>query len=120
MIATIKRPRIEMRGDIPEKFLEITRKFFGADDVAVIEETDDELIEAKDSDWYKRQVAKRSPAQNLKNFRKIRGLTQAGLAKKVGALPHHISEMESGKRGISKDFALRFSKVLEISVEHFI
>lgn len=83
-------------------------------------ETDDELIAARDSDWHKRQVAKRSPAQNLKNLRKIRGLTQAELAKKVGALPHHISEMESGKRGISKDFALRFSNVFEISVEHFI
>jgi len=120
MIATIKRPRIEMRGDIPEKFLEITRKFFGADDVSVVAEKDDEIVEAKDSAWYKRQMAKRTPAEDLKNLRKIRGLTQAELAKKVGALPHHISEMESGKRGISKEYALKFSKILEISVEHFI
>jgi hypothetical protein len=49
MIATIKRPGIEVRGNIPEAFLEVTRKFFGADDVEIVDETDDELVSITDT-----------------------------------------------------------------------
>jgi plasmid maintenance system antidote protein VapI len=42
------------------------------------------------------------------------------LAEKLGGVPHHISEMETGRRAISKAIALKLSEVLEVSPERFI
>jgi DNA-binding XRE family transcriptional regulator len=120
MIATIKRPGIEMRGNIPEAFLEVTRKFFGADDVEIVDETDDELVSITDTAWYTKRKADHNPGRNLKNYRGIHGFTQAILAGKLGVLTHHISEMESGKRAISKAMALKLSEVFDVSPERFI
>jgi DNA-binding XRE family transcriptional regulator len=120
MIATIKQPSFEMRGNIPEAFLEVTRNFFGADDVEVVDEKDDELVSITDTKWYKKRKAERDPGRNLKNYRGIHGYTQALLAEKLGILTHHISEMETGKRAISKAMALKLSEVFEVSPDRFI
>lgn len=120
MIATIKQPGFEMRGNIPEAFIDVTREFFGADDVEVIIERDDELVDITDTAWYKKRTAERNPGRNLKNYRGIHGYTQAILAEKLGVFTHHISEMESGKRAISKAMALKLSEVFGVSPERFI
>ena len=48
------------------------------------------------------------------------GLTQAKLAEKLGVLPHHISEMEYGKRPISKKMAHKLAEVLEVNYKVFL
>jgi DNA-binding XRE family transcriptional regulator len=120
MIATIKRPGFEMRGDIPPAFLEVARKYFGKNLVEVVEEAEDRLIDITDTDWYKERKAKREPGHTLRLYRTMHKFTQSVLAKMVGALPHHISEMESGKRAISKAMALRFAEIFEVSPDRFI
>ena len=120
MIATIKRPGFEMRGNIPEAFIDVAREFFGADDVEVVIEKDDELVDITDTKWYKRRKAEHNPGRNLKNYRRIHGYTQAILAEKLGILTHHISEMETGKRAISKAMVLKLSEVFGASPERFI
>ena len=40
------------------------------------------------------------PGDVLKGARDREGLTQTALAEKIGVKPHHISEMENGKRSI--------------------
>jgi len=120
MIATIKRPGFEMRGNIPQAFIDIARDFFGSGDVEVIMEKDDELVDITDTKWYKKRKAERNPGRNLKNYRSIHGYTQAILAEKLGVFTHHISEMERGKRAISKIMALKLSEVFAVSPERFI
>lgn len=48
----------------------------------------------------------------LRGLRVREDLTQAALAAKAGLKPHHISEMENGKRPIGKDVARRLAAVL--------
>jgi plasmid maintenance system antidote protein VapI len=38
----------------------------------------------------------------------------------IGVKPHHISEMEKGKRPIGKEMALRLSKALNIGPKVFL
>ncbi len=45
------------------------------------------------------------PATVLRGLRYREGFTQAKLAKKLGIHQHHLSEMENGKRAISKAMA---------------
>lgn len=47
-------------------------------------------------------------------------LTQKQLAKKIGVLPHHISEMEYGKRPISKKMAHKLAKALDVNYKVFL
>jgi transcriptional regulator with XRE-family HTH domain len=47
-------------------------------------------------------------------------MTQKELADAVGALPHHISEMEHGKRSIGKELAHKLAKILSMSYRMFL
>ncbi|MFZ0566083.1 MAG: helix-turn-helix transcriptional regulator [Chlamydiales bacterium] len=48
------------------------------------------------------------------------GLTQKELAKKIGVLPHHISEMEHGKRPIGKKMAQKLGRVFNVDYRTFL
>lgn len=52
------------------------------------------------------------PGRVLRGFRSREDMTQAALAEKAGLKPHHISEMENGKRSIGKDVAKRLADAL--------
>lgn len=51
----------------------------------------------------------------LRGLRTREDLTQVQLAEKLGLRPHHISEMEHGKRVIGKAMAKRLAKALNAS-----
>lgn len=53
-----------------------------------------------------------NPGRRLRGLRVRENITQKELAAQMGIKPHHISEMESGKRSISKDMAKRLVGVL--------
>ena len=55
------------------------------------------------------------PGKILKGLRTREDLTQAQFADKVGVRPHHVSEMEHGKRVIGKAMAKKFASVLNTS-----
>lgn len=48
------------------------------------------------------------------------GLTQKELAELVKAKPHHISEMEHGKRTIGKEMAKRLASVFKVDYRVFL
>lgn len=48
------------------------------------------------------------------------GLTQKELAELVGIKPHHVSEMENGKRTIGKEMAKRLAAVLKVDYRVFL
>jgi DNA-binding XRE family transcriptional regulator len=120
MIAVIKHPSFEMRGDVPDDFIELARKNYGAKAIKIFSEKDDELVSIVDTKWYKNRKKNHNPSRNLKNYRTIHELTQAALAEKLGILTHHVSEMENGKRSISKAMALKLSEIFEVSPDRFI
>lgn len=48
------------------------------------------------------------------------GLTQKELAQKIGVLPHHISEMEHGKRPIGKKMAQKLGQIFNVDYRIFL
>ena len=52
------------------------------------------------------------PGKILKGLRTRENLTQAQLSEKIGLRPHHISEMEHGKRVIGKAMAKKLAEAL--------
>lgn len=78
----------------------------------------------KSSSW--REVAK----DNIRKFTEaglaVRGarlkeeMTQQQLADAIGVRPHHISEMENGRRTIGKEMAHRLAKALNVNYKVFL
>lgn len=56
----------------------------------------------------------------LRGGRHKAGLTQKALADQIGVKPHHISEIEHGKRVIGKNMAHNLAKALEIDYRLFL
>ncbi|MCG6154016.1 MULTISPECIES: helix-turn-helix domain-containing protein [Leptospira] len=81
---------------------------------------EEDTLEVKKTKWYKEIKNQITPGDNLKIYRLNKGFSQGKLAKLLGILPSNISEMERGKRGISKDIAKKLSVILETRVEKFI
>jgi transcriptional regulator with XRE-family HTH domain len=53
-------------------------------------------------------------AAELHKFRKVLGLTQAGLAKAVGVTPNAIALAERGERGIGEPLARLVKMLLQV------
>jgi len=73
-----------------------------------------------------REVAKGNIKKYTESGLALRGarfkaeLTQRELAVAIGVLPHHISEMEHGKRTIGKEMAHRLAKALDVNYKVFL
>ena len=108
--------RIE--GAIPSWLLRELRKRYGRK--IQIADKDEESIDIRESAWFKRTTV--SPAEALRLLRQNRGLSQDTLARRLGRTVRktHISDMELGRRGISKGLAKKLAAVLGTSVAHFI
>ena len=55
------------------------------------------------------------PAKLLRGLRGKEELSQAEFADRIGVSQHHVSEMENGKRPISKAMAKRIGKAFGVS-----
>ena len=61
-----------------------------------------------------------TPASNLAFYRKLMKMTQEKLAEKLGTRKQVISDMEHGRRAISKATAKELSKIFSVSTDRFI
>jgi DNA-binding XRE family transcriptional regulator len=107
---------------IPNSILFLLKNEYGSD-LKIVKKRKtkrEESIIADTSDWFKNIKAIIKPSDNLKIYRTNLKLSQGKLAKIIGVLPTHISEMERGKRGISKAVAKKLAKIFEVSIEKFI
>ena len=74
-----------------------------------------------ETDWYREIKLKMTPGDNLRIYRKNRGLTQAKLGEMLGdVLRQHISNMERGVRSISLRMARKLAALFKVSPEKFI
>jgi addiction module HigA family antidote len=60
------------------------------------------------------------PGEFLKEEIEERDLLKKDLAKALGILPHHLSEIFAGKRNISAALAVRLEKFLGISAHYWL
>jgi DNA-binding XRE family transcriptional regulator len=89
--------------------------------VDVIAASDDELIDAKKSQWYKELSSKKDPGLNIKIYRELHHFTQEELGRRMGTVSRQsISNMEKGRRPISKASAKKLAMIFNVSVEKFI
>ena len=122
MQVAVKTPRIElkMKGDIPERVILFLEEEYG---VSLRQTTDDgeEVVNAFETDWYKRTMAAMTPGKALRIYRENAGLTQAALGERMGGIPRqHISNMENGKRPIGKENAKRLAAALHVDYRVFL
>ena len=121
MIAVIRKPSIEIKGDIPIAFLEVMRSYFGPDIVAIKPENDIDTAQLNNTEWYHACQKKHAPATNMRFFRELHQMSQEELGKKLGNVHYqYISAMERGRRPISKKTALKLAEIFSVSVGYFI
>ena len=122
MLAVVKTPhiKIEIKGKISKRLLNVLKEEYGSD-VKLVPDEEDENIDIFESDWYKEINGKLTPGKNMRIYRLNRGMTQKALGDLLGGIPRqHISNMEKGIRPISKKMAMKLSSIFKISVEKFI
>lgn len=97
------------------------RCFAGIDThVAMVRVERDDMVNAMDMEWFKELESEDTPGKNLRFYRKLIGMTQPELAKKLGTSKQFISDMENGRKPISKKTAKELAAVFDVSVARFV
>jgi DNA-binding XRE family transcriptional regulator len=124
MLAVVKKPHtenllFEVKGDIPEKLLQYLQDNF-RDNIEILND-DEEMINIFSSDWFQNINGATTSGDIVKIYRENLNLTQEQLGKKLGKFTRqNISDIELGRRGISKEVAKRLSIFFNVSIERFI
>ncbi len=122
MQAHVKTPhiKIDIKGEIPAKLLSVLREVYGKK-VKLVKDSDDELVDVFETDWFKDTDSKMFPGKNMRIYRELYKMTQEELGEKLGGISRqNISHMERGTRAISKQNAKELSKIFKVSVDRFI
>ena len=121
MQAVVKRPRtkkilFEVKGNIPSNMLRYLKHNYG-NTLEIIDEKKDEYVDIFESNWYKERKSKMTPGKVLRIYRENANLTQNELGERIGITSRqYISDLENGRRGISKELAKKISTVLKIQI----
>ena len=121
MLAVVKTPHIEItiNGTVDNPLRLFLKKQYGSKFKIINEKN--ELTDTTKSDWYKQIKLTSTPGKKIRIYRLNHNMTQEALGKALGKFKrHHISEMESGKRGISKETAIKLSKLFKKPIENFL
>lgn len=120
MLVVVNQPPINnftIQGTICDKDLLFLKKHFGQ---SMVIEDADAPVDFHDAEWFKEVESGITPASNLAFYRKLMKMTQAQLGGKLGVGKQVISDMEHGRRAISKKMAKALSDIFNVSVERFI
>ena len=123
MLVVVNQPLIndfKIEGTLSYTFLENLRKEFGDSMKIVHQSEDEEWVDVTDLDWYKEELEKETPGSNLAFYRKLVKMTQKDLAEKLGVSKQAVSDMENGRRAISKATAKKLAEIFDVSVARFI
>ena len=119
MLVAVRKPPIEFNitGTIPKSLISGLVREYGADNVRV--ESDD-YVNAMEMEWFKNLECEDTPGKNMRFYRKLAGMTQQVLAERLGATKQFVSDMENGRKPISKATAKKLAKIFDVSVARFI
>jgi DNA-binding XRE family transcriptional regulator len=114
------RVYIQIRGDIPGAVLQALRDEYGRSVILRCEGLEP-WTNILDAPLYARKPLTMYPGAYLRFFRRDNGLSQSELGSKLGGVSRqNISNMEYGRRPISRRMALRLAGVFEVSADKFI
>jgi DNA-binding XRE family transcriptional regulator len=121
MLAIAKTPHIDLRieGDISEGMVYLLKREYGKA-LKLKPDPDDELVDWFETDLAKRLAAEAKPGDGVWVYRTNRRWTQAQLGAKLGVSAAFVSDMEHGRRAISKVMAKKLAKLFDVSVAHFV
>ncbi len=123
MLAVVKmrhtdQTLFEIKGDIPQEDLDYLQKKYG-ENLKI--QGDDEYERITETEWFTEIQKQITPGDCIKIYRENLGWSQSELGEKIGGLSiQKISDLENGRRGISKAIAKKLSKVFNLPVERFI
>ena len=80
----------------------------------------DDYLNAMEMEWFKNLECGDTPGKNMRFYRKLAGMTQLVLAGRLGATKQFVSDMENGRKPISKATAKKLAKIFDVSVARFI
>lgn len=124
MLAVVKKHRtkntlFEIKGNIPSEIMNYLKRKYGQD-MKIVEEGED-LVNIFDTNWYKEINTATTPGETLRIYRENLGLSQTALGKKLGKFTRQkISDLENGKRNISKEVAKKLSHLFRVPIDRFI
>ncbi len=121
MQAAVKTRRTEFRlaGDIPGWLVrELKRRYPSA--LTLGGQDDAPTVDVRETEWFK--TLEVLPGEALRTYRSNRGMTQEDLARLLGprVTKRHVSDMEAGRRGISKEMAKALAAVFRTSPARFL
>ena len=122
MLAVVKKPHTKVAafkviGNIDRETLDYLNNRFGQENVNL----DDEIIDINESEWFKSMDKKKAPGDTVRIYRENMGLTQQQLAEKAGLRKaSYISDIERGRRLVSKNLVKKFSELFGVSPELFL
>jgi len=111
MLAVVKKHHtkiFKISGKIPRDVINYLKKQY---ELEIINETERDSINVRETNWFKNTLDTMTPGVYLKIYRENKKYSQAQLGKLLGSCSRqNISEMERGKRGISKKMLKNFLK----------
>jgi DNA-binding XRE family transcriptional regulator len=122
MLAVVKKPHTKIAafkliGHVDRETIRYLNGRFGEENVDV----DDEVIDITESDWFKNISKKITPGAVVRAYRENLEITQQQLAEKAGFNnSSYISDIEHGRRTISKNLAKKFAEIFNVSLEMFV
>jgi antitoxin component HigA of HigAB toxin-antitoxin module len=124
MLAVVKKPRtnvplFEVKGNIPSKVIKYLHQVYGRN-IELVDEKE-EMVKIVETDWFKEVKAATTPGYVVRIYRENLDLTQAELGMKLGKYSRQkVSDIEHGKRSISKEVAKKLSDIFTVPVERFL
>jgi DNA-binding XRE family transcriptional regulator len=122
MLAVVKKPHTKIAafkliGNVDSETIQYLNSRFGEENI----DLDDEVIDVMESEWFKNISKKITPGAVVRTYRENLGITQQQLAEKVGiGNSSYISDIEHGRRTVSKNLAKKFCEIFNVSLEMFI
>lgn len=128
MLAVVNQPPIndfKIEGTVEQRLLDIINAYFGPGVLKLCvqgeeSEEDGGWERMEDMDWYKETEKELTPAVSMRFYRQLHKLTQSELAGKLGVSKQHVSDMECGRRNISKKTAEALSAIFDVPAGRFL
>lgn len=81
----------------------------------------DDLVSVEESKWYKDISISMKAGDYIKIYRQNAGLTQKNLGDKLGEVSRqYVSDLENGRRIVSKTIAKKLSVLFKVPIDRFI
>lgn len=120
MLAVVKTPHIDLKieGEIPPQVLQVLQSTWSNE---LVLEADDDYVEYSKTEFSKQNRKKMTPGIKVRASRELNGWTQSELGKELGGLSiQNVSDIENGRRAISKKIAEKLSDVFKLPMDYYL